>query len=202
MIPPIPDIELNVTSAQFENETVIVVLEWTVVNGSFHGLSIVPQVETVNLGPCSRQLVVSYNTRYSMHGEARLCGQFSSHSIDLRYGKLLQLIYRHHYIILLSIVKCISPLQLVQNEQLVITDYSSPAVEGTVALLSCSRSGYELTGLQSAICTRNGEWVPDLRQIQCEGTKLLYYYLAINFMQTTDYRGVSIDSIVLYTQTF
>lgn len=87
MIPPIPNIELNIASAQFANETVIVVLEWTVENGSFHDLIIAPQVETVNLGPSSRQVAVSYNTSYSIRGEARLCRQYSSHSINLHYGK-------------------------------------------------------------------------------------------------------------------
>lgn len=61
---------------------------------------------------------------------------------------------------------------MAQNEQLVITDYSSPAIEGTVALFSCSRLGYELTGPRSATCTRNGEWVPDPRQVQCQGNLL------------------------------
>ena len=69
-------------------------------------------------------------------------------------------------------VKCVSPLHLLSteaNEGLVIADYSRPAVEGTTAVFSCSSSGYELTGPRSAICARNGEWVPDPSQVQCEG---------------------------------
>ena len=50
-----------------------------------------------------------------------------------------------------------------------MVNYSYPATEGTTAVFSCSRSGYELTGPQSAMCTRNGEWAPDPRQVQCQG---------------------------------
>ena len=90
MIPPTPNIELNVVSVEFANETVIVALEWTVENGAFSSLIVLPHIlETVNVGPSSRQLVISYNTSYSVRGVASLCRQYSSHSIELRYGKLL-----------------------------------------------------------------------------------------------------------------
>jgi hypothetical protein len=73
-------------------------------------------------------------------------------------------------------VKCVSPLRLLTeaSKQLVIVNYSYPAIEGTTAVFSCSRSGYELNGPQSATCTRNGEWVPDPKQAQCEGIIKFY----------------------------
>jgi hypothetical protein len=81
-----------VGSVQFENETVVVALEWTVENGAFSGLNVVPQAEAaVNLGPSSRQLRLSYNTSYNISAVAsQLCGQNSSNSLELHYGKLLQ----------------------------------------------------------------------------------------------------------------
>ena len=55
-----------------------------------------------------------------------------------------------------------------------MVNYSYPAIEGTTAVFSCSRSGYELTGPRSATCTGNGEWVPDPRQVQCQGIHNYY----------------------------
>ena len=65
-------------------------------------------------------------------------------------------------------VKCAPPLHLV-NEELVIANYRYPAIEGTIAMFSCSSSGYVLAGPWTATCMGNGEWVPDPRQVQCEG---------------------------------
>ena len=55
-----------------------------------------------------------------------------------------------------------------------MVNYSYPAINGTTAVFSCSRSGYVLTGPRSATCTGNGEWVPDPRQVQCQGTVQLF----------------------------
>ena len=41
-------------------KTIIVTLEWSMENGTFRGLSVLPPVEIVNLGSSSRQAVVSY----------------------------------------------------------------------------------------------------------------------------------------------
>ena len=94
--PPIPTVEVTVRSEQFKNESVVVTLEWTVVNGAFMGLSVVPMAATVNLGPSSRQLMLSYNTSYNVTVVARLCGQYSSHSIELHYGELLYTVFIFH----------------------------------------------------------------------------------------------------------
>ena len=93
--PPMPVVSLRVVirSEQFGNETVVVVLEWTVENGAFNRLNVVPQAETVDsLGPSSRQLMLSYNTSYNISAVASLCGQYSSHSIELHYGELLNVL--------------------------------------------------------------------------------------------------------------
>ena len=84
-----PVIEVTVGSIQFENETVVVTLQWTVENGVFSGLSVIPQVEIMNLGPSSRQVMLFYNTSYNVSAVASLCGQYSSNSTQLHYGELL-----------------------------------------------------------------------------------------------------------------
>ena len=85
-----PVIEVNVVSEQFEDNSIVISVEWTVENGRFNSLSVVPQaLETVNFGPSSRQLMLSYNVSYSVSVLASFCGQNTSHSIELHYGKLL-----------------------------------------------------------------------------------------------------------------
>ena len=58
------------------------------------------------------------------------------------------------------------------NMQLVIVNYSSPAIEGTIAVFSCNGFGYVFTGPSIATCMVNGEWAPDPREVHCEGTKV------------------------------
>ena len=143
-------------------------------NGTFNSLSVTPQaLETVNFGPSSRQLMLSYNTLYSVSVVASLCGQNTSHSIELHYGELLQYWYGHALGSIRYITaQCISLLHLLseENKSLVIANYSYPAIEGTIAVFSCSSSGYMLTGPSTVTCMGNGEWVPDPREVQCEGS--------------------------------
>ena len=80
---------MTVGSIQFENESVVVTLEWTVENGAFMGLSVAPMAESaVNLGPSSRQLMLTYDISYNVNAVASLCGQYySTRSIELHYGE-------------------------------------------------------------------------------------------------------------------
>ena len=68
-------------------------------------------------------------------------------------------------------VQCISLLHLLseENKSMVNANYSHPAIEGTIAVFSCSSCGYMLTGPSTVTCVGNGEWVPDPREVQCEG---------------------------------
>ena len=43
-------------------------------------------------------------------------------------------------------------------------------LEGSTITFSCP-PGLVLTGPNSAICTRNGEWEPDFRNLQCNDSK-------------------------------
>ena len=87
-----PNIEVALISEDFKNDSIVLTLEWTVENGAFIGLNVVPQAEIMNLGSSNRtgQLVISYNTSYNISGVASLCGRYSSHSIELHYGEFLQ----------------------------------------------------------------------------------------------------------------
>ena len=91
MIFPTLNIEVNVVSVGCENETVVVTLVWTVENGAFSGLSIVPQVEIINLGPSRRQLVISYNTSYNVSVMTILCDQ--THHNLLNYTIVSEFFY-------------------------------------------------------------------------------------------------------------
>ena len=49
-----------------------------------------------------------------------------------------------------------------------VEGYKDPAIEGEIIMFSC-RSGLMNTGPNSATCMGNGEWEPDLREVQCTG---------------------------------
>ena len=46
--------------------------------------------------------------------------------------------------------------------------YSDPAVKGTSVYFSCPLE-LVLTGPNISTCVRNGEWEPDLREVECRG---------------------------------
>ena len=61
------------------------------------------------------------------------------------------------------------------------------SIEGSTVRFSCP-PGWELIGPDSAICTENGEWEPDPRQLMCNESKFtsegkfLYYTIIIVIM--------------------
>ena len=46
-----------------------------------------------------------------------------------------------------------------------------PAREGTNITLNCS-SGLELIGPNTSTCMWNGEWEPDLKEVECKGNNV------------------------------
>ena len=89
--PPIPVVQVNVVSELFNNNSIVITLEWTVENGTFNNLSVVPEaLESINIGASIRLLMISYNIIYNVTAVASLCGQYSTHSVQLYYGELLQ----------------------------------------------------------------------------------------------------------------
>ena len=63
--------------------------------------------------------------------------------------------------------KCSNPMVLVTNN-VRITGYEDPALEGEVITFTCS-FGLELNGPISSSCIGNGEWEPDPREVNCIG---------------------------------
>ena len=52
------------------------------------------------------------------------------------------------------------------------TQQDWPVSEGTNATLSCP-PGLILSGPNIITCMGNGEWVPDLREVECKGEHML-----------------------------
>ena len=53
------------------------------------------------------------------------------------------------------------------NRRLVITNYNSPAIEGTNITFSCNDPQLLLVEPESATCMENGRWELDPRNVGC-----------------------------------
>ena len=75
----------------FTNETVTIFLKWTVEeNYDTINLAVSPQVIMNVSNGTSAQLILSFNTLYSMSVTANICGRnFSSSKVNIHYGKAL-----------------------------------------------------------------------------------------------------------------
>ena len=64
---------------------------------------------------------------------------------------------------------CPDPLtQTVGSPVVTVTSYRSPALEGHTVNFSCSFSGEVVAGSNTSMCTREGEWEPDPKEISCD----------------------------------
>jgi hypothetical protein len=54
------------------------------------------------------------------------------------------------------------------NDIVIITGFEDPALDGEAITLTCP-PGWILNGSSSSTCTRNGEWEPDPRDVNCIG---------------------------------
>ena len=50
--------------------------------------------------------------------------------------------------------------------------HSDPALEGTTVSFSCPPE-LVLVGPNASVCTRNGVWDPDPREVACKGTTIM-----------------------------
>lgn len=57
---------------------------------------------------------------------------------------------------------------MITDAMISITQYTEPAIEGSIVLFGCP-SGLVLTGPNSSTCIRNGEWEPDPDHTNCNG---------------------------------
>ena len=71
--------------------------------------------------------------------------------------------------ITLHAVTCYYPL--LHRPVVVVSGFHDPSIEGQFITYTCPH-GFELTGPNASICTGNGEWEPDPRQVDCIGDYL------------------------------
>lgn len=81
----------------------------------------------------------------------------------------------YHLLIIIIIcytVRCVHPLHLLVNEQLMIKAESPqllmPSNINVSLSFSCKSPGV-LTGPNSATCMEDGNWEPDPREVECKG---------------------------------
>ena len=86
-----PEINITLLSEQFENDGVIVTLEWVHRNSYIYNASVTPQPLEIAYCDVTRiTFNVSYNTHYSMNIAALSpCGVTSSSTISIYYVKQL-----------------------------------------------------------------------------------------------------------------
>ena len=63
--------------------------------------------------------------------------------------------------------KCSDPMELITTHVMAV-GYEDPALEGQIIIFTC-RPGQILNGSNSSTCMGNGEWEPDLGQLECIG---------------------------------
>ena len=80
----------------FEDDSIIVALEWMAENGVIYNVSIIPPVPFTKISGTNVELRVSYNTSYSVTVLATLCGQNSTNStLEILFGECSVLIISH-----------------------------------------------------------------------------------------------------------
>ena len=72
----------------FSQESIVIILKWTRVNGVTYDVIVVPQVKKNFNGTAYVQLMLSYNQLYAISVEATHCGGIiTSSMVELNYSK-------------------------------------------------------------------------------------------------------------------
>ena len=71
-----------------------------------------------------------------------------------------------------STAGCGYPL-LRDNDNIIVTDYVAPAVEGTIVTVECPPR-YVLIGPNGTTCMGNGEWEPDPSEVECRSMYIIH----------------------------
>ena len=66
-------------------------------------------------------------------------------------------------------VNCENPSAQLDDSIMVVGYSASGTARGTNITFSCPHEQLVLTGPDSSTCIGNGEWEPDLREVECKG---------------------------------
>ena len=174
-------LSVQLQSEQFLRDRVMVVLEWMVSDTLLSrypqlllsvSVDVVPDrdVETMFFGSMRVHLTLLYNTLYNVSIiQPAICEQLSQAAyIKLNYSKFYVIEYHNNVLSkLYHVGKCFDPLTLA-NDGVIVDGYEGPALKGGNIIFSC-RDGLTLIGPNSATCMGNGEWEPDLSDVECTG---------------------------------
>ncbi len=68
------------------------------------------------------------------------------------------------------------PQIMSSDHSIQVTNYRNPAIEGTIVTFSCPNE-LILTGSNTSMCMRNGEWEPDPKRNRCESESSIFKLL-------------------------
>ena len=74
-------------SEQFQDENVTITLNWAQGDNEFYNASIIPHVPIFHIGNTAIQMMLQYNTQYSVSIIAFLCEYNTTNVVELHYGK-------------------------------------------------------------------------------------------------------------------
>ena len=150
---------------------------WAQGNNEFYNVDVIPPAPILYYTEGTiLELTLLYNVQYNVSIVAFLCEFNRTDTITFLYGKLWNQLWYYYptYINILYIVQCLDPQQLLTNDHLIL-NYDNHLTEGSNVTLSCVHDSsvmFELVGPRVIMCTENGEWEPDPRNVECIGTDI------------------------------
>ena len=183
----------SISKVNYGADSVTVTVEWIQAElpHIMYYTAVSPSVPVVLIGNTSRQLTILYNIKYNFSVEATTpCRPNATAFITLNYGEVPAYTISWHCIYMIShiiqipttlawlyyVAKCERP-ELIpvcttscnSVPTIMGIDDNDIRVEGNTITFSCP-PGLELVGPNSATCTGNGEWGPDLSGLMCNNS--------------------------------
>ena len=175
---------LEIDSVDYRVDNVTVTVMWTEDVGVNYNVQILPSVPLhFNESTCV-QMVLLYNTEYTMSIRAATpCtnstltsyiilsySKYSIYTIIIIVSVTIFFSLTHELLIACSIIdNCGDPLANVSDSTVRIVDYSDKlTLEGTTVNFSCP-SGLIIDGIKQSTCMSDGRWEPDPNESACIG---------------------------------
>ena len=182
------DHSLNVSLVNhFLRKGVIVILQWPREAGAVYCVNVLPLTELTNATSQNSMMInltISYGIQYNVSILSSLCGVTTTRVF--KYSKLKYEVNCHyaHTLMQLHAVTCDLPTQLLQHPVIVDTGpHDNPHIEGQFITYTCP-PGFALNGSNASVCTGNGKWDPDPREVDCIGD--YFHNDAINTVECMD----------------